>query len=91
MKALEWSQHFSHYKFIFAKTSRAINSAVSGSILPNFELIRDLVVVIVTCIRSQMKVQEWLQESVDTDNFPDGRQLDGYTISSPCELLAQVS
>ena len=35
MKSLEWSQHFSHYKYI--------------GIGPNFELIRDFIVTLVTC------------------------------------------
>ena len=51
MKALEWPQHFFHYKSmrIFFKRSRAANSAVHGQIWPNFELIQDLMVVLVTC------------------------------------------
>ena len=46
MKKLDWSQHFSHYKsmgyFFF-------NSSVPGQILPNFEPIRGLMVVFITC------------------------------------------
>ena len=51
MKELEWSQDFSHYKSmgIFSNHSRAANSAVLGSIWPNFELVRDLMDVLVTC------------------------------------------
>ena len=50
MKALEWSQHFSHYKSmgIFFKRSGAAYSSVSGPILPNFEPIRHFMVVLVT-------------------------------------------
>ena len=51
MKALEWSQQFSHCKsmVIFFKRSRAANSAVHNWIWPNFELIREFMVVLVTC------------------------------------------
>ena len=47
IKVLEWSQHFSHYKsmgiFLDAKAQ------LTGQILPNFERIRDFMVVLVTC------------------------------------------
>ena len=51
MKQLERSQDFSHYKYmgIFFRRSRAANSAVLGRIWPKFELVRDLMVVLVTC------------------------------------------
>ena len=50
MKALEWSQHFSHYKpGDFFRRSRAANSAVLGPIWPNFELVPDVMDVLVTC------------------------------------------
>ena len=51
MKALECSQDFSHYKSmgIFSRRSRAANSAVLGPIWPNFELVRDVINVLVTC------------------------------------------
>ena len=52
MKALEWSQHFSDCKsmgFFFFRRSRAANSTVHGRILLNFELIRDFMVLLVTC------------------------------------------
>ena len=51
MKELEWSQDFSHYKSmgIFARRSRAANPAVLGPIWPNFELVRDVIDVLVTC------------------------------------------
>ena len=50
MKELECSQDFSHYKSmgIFHR-SRAANSAVLGPIWPNFELVRDIMDVLVTC------------------------------------------
>ena len=34
---------------VFFKRSRAANSAVNGRILPNFELLRDIMVVLHTC------------------------------------------
>ena len=46
MKSLECSQDFSHYK---SRRSRAANSAVLGLIWPNFELVRDVMDVLVTC------------------------------------------
>ena len=51
MKALECSQDFSHYKSmgIFFRRSRAANSAVLDPIWPNFELVRDVMDVLVTC------------------------------------------
>ena len=50
MKALEWSQHFSHYKSmgIFPE-SMAANSSVPGQIFLNFEPMRDFIVVLITC------------------------------------------
>ena len=50
MKELECSQDFSHYKSgDFYRCSRAANSAVLGPIWPNFELVRDVMNVLVTC------------------------------------------
>ena len=53
MKELECSQDFSHYKSMpygdFSRHSRAANSAVLGPIWPNFELVRDVMDVLVTC------------------------------------------
>ena len=42
---------FSHYKCtgIFFRRSRAANSIVSGPIWPKFELVRDFMLVLVTC------------------------------------------
>ena len=50
MKELVCSQDFSHYKSmgIFSRRSRAANSAVLGPIWPNFELVRDVINVLVT-------------------------------------------
>ena len=51
MQALEWSQHFSHCKFmgIFFRRSRATNSAIRRRIRLKVELIQYLMVVIPTC------------------------------------------
>ena len=51
MKELEYSQDYSHYKSmgIFSRRSRAANSAVLGPIWPNFELVQDVMNVLVTC------------------------------------------
>ena len=58
MKALKWPQHIIHYNFIgiFSRHQRAANSAVIGRIWPNFEHIRDSVIVLVTC---KMKTLQW--------------------------------
>ena len=51
IKKLECSQDFSHYKSIgiFPDAPRAANSAVLGPIWPNFELVRDVMDVLITC------------------------------------------
>ena len=51
MKELECLQDFPLYKSmgIFSRSSRAANSAVLGPIWPNFELVRDVIDVLVTC------------------------------------------
>ena len=50
MKELECSQDFSHYKYgDFSRRSRAAMSAVLGPIWPKFELVRDVMDVLVTC------------------------------------------
>ena len=51
MKALESSHYFSHCKSmgIFFRSSRATYFTVQGRIVRHFELIRDLIVVLVTC------------------------------------------
>ena len=51
MKKLECSQDYSHYNSmgIFSRRSRAANSAVLGPIWPNFELVRDVIDVLVSC------------------------------------------
>ena len=73
MKELECSQDFSHYKSmgIFSERSRAVNSAVLGPIWPNFELVRDVRDVLITCQYEEdpIKIEalECLQH--DTSNF----------------------
>ena len=50
MKELECPQDFSHYVYgDFSRRSRAANSAVLGPIWPIFELVRDVMDVLVTC------------------------------------------
>ena len=50
MKELECSQDFSHDVYgDFSRCSRAANSAVLGPIWPNFELVRGVMDVLVTC------------------------------------------
>ena len=50
MKELECSQDFSNYKSgDFSRRPRAANSAVLGPIWPNFELVRDVMDVLITC------------------------------------------
>ena len=51
IKTQECLEDFSHYKSkgVFFKRSRAANSAVLGRILPNFELVIDIMIVLHTC------------------------------------------
>ena len=51
MKEIECSQDFSPFKsiWVFSRRSRAANYAVLGPIRPNFELVRDVMDVLVTC------------------------------------------
>ena len=51
MKELECYQDFPHYKSmgIFFRSSRAANSAVLGRIWLKFELVRDIIDVLLTC------------------------------------------
>ena len=49
----EWSQQFSECK---SRHSRGANSAVTGWILPNFEFIRDLTVVLINCKNKEDKI-----------------------------------
>ena len=51
MKELECSQDYSHYKSmgIFPDAEWQLYSAVLGPIWPNFELVRDVIDVLVTC------------------------------------------
>ena len=66
MKELKRSQDFSHYKSmgIFPDAQGAANSAFLGPTWPNFELVRDVMDVLDTCmkkIRSKMKALECSQ------------------------------
>ena len=53
----------------FFRRSRAVNSAVGGPIRPNFELVRDLMHVIVTCKFEKERVKN-SREKVETPFFP---------------------
>ena len=54
MKTLEWSQKLSNYKSMVIFPA---NSTVGGLILPNFELIRDFMVVLVACKNKEEPIQ----------------------------------
>ena len=58
MKVLEWSQHFPHYKSmgIFPEAQVQLTQ-VPGRILPNFEPIRDFMVVLVTCKNKEEQIK----------------------------------
>ena len=50
LKALEWSQHFFHYKSMgIFKTLKGNLPKVQGLIWPNFEPIRDIMGLLVAC------------------------------------------
>ena len=51
MKELEWSQHFSHYKSIgiFPEAQGQLTPQAMFPIWPNFESVRDVMAVLVTC------------------------------------------
>ena len=55
MKVQEWSQHFSHYKSmgIFPDAQ----GQLTHKILPNFEPIRDCIVVHVTCKNEEEQIK----------------------------------
>ena len=67
----KWRHRFSHYKpmGIFSKRSRAANSPVGGPIRPKFELVRDLMHVIVTCKYEEERMKS-SREKVKTPFFP---------------------
>ena len=77
MKALECSQDFSHYKSmgIFPDAQRAANSAVLGPIWPNFELVRDIMDVLVTCKYEEDPIKNEGARVVTTlySNFSDAQ------------------
>ena len=49
MKGLEWSQHCSYYNFIFLDTQWQLTPQSMIGFWPNFELIRTLMVFLITC------------------------------------------
>ena len=59
MKELEWSQHFSIISLWgFSRRSRAANSAVHGPIWLNFELVRDVMVFLITCKNEEDSIKK---------------------------------
>ena len=48
---------------IFSRISRAANSAVLGPIWPNFELVRDIMAVLLACKNEEDQIKN--EESVD--------------------------
>ena len=75
MKALECSQDFSYYKSmgIFSRHSRAANSTVLGPIWPNFDIVRDVIGVLVTCKYEEDQIKNEGARVVTTlySNFSD--------------------
>ena len=55
--------------------SRAVNSAVLGPIWPNFELVRDIIVVLVTCkLEEDLTKNEGARGSTTLNiDFPDAQ------------------
>ena len=66
----KWQHHFSHYKSMrIFQTLKAANSTVSSSIRPNFELLRALMHVIITC-KYEKDRRKNSREKVATPFFP---------------------
>ena len=58
LKALEWSQHFSHYKSMgIFKTLKGSKPQVQGLIWPNFEPIRDIMGLLVACKNEEDQIK----------------------------------
>ena len=59
MKVLEWSQHFSHYKSmgIFPDAQGQLTHKSLVRKLPNFEPIRDFMVVLLTCKNKEEQIK----------------------------------
>ena len=50
LKALEWSQHYSHFKYMgIFQTLKGSYSTVQGRIWPNFKPIQDFMGILVAC------------------------------------------
>ena len=91
----------------FPRRARAANSAVGGQNWPNFEHIRDFMVVLVRELSIAMETsfqirsgpqpdaahfsQRYSCLNVFTDRQTNGRRLEYLPISSPCEPSAKVS
>ena len=75
LKALEWSQQISHYKSMvfFRRSQRAANSTGQGLIWPNFEPIKDLMVVLVTCKNGEDPIKGVRVVTTLSINFQDAQ------------------
>ena len=100
MKALEWPQGFLHYNPMGAicchgnQSSNPISLKTSCSFTPTPMML----LLKFDCDQhtgcgdtSCLKVWTLTHTHTHTDTLTDRRRLDWYTISSPCEPLAQVS
>ena len=56
--------------FFFSRFSRAANSAVLGPIWPNFELVRDVIDVLVTCKNEEDPIKNESATVFDHKIFP---------------------
>ena len=89
LKALEWSQHFSHYKYmgIFPNAKGQLTH-VPGQILLNFEPIRDIMGFLVTCKNEEDSIKNEGARLVTTlfINFSDTQgQLTPKSVMKSCQ------
>ena len=75
---------FSHYKSmgIFFRRSRAANSVVLGRIWLKFELVRDIMVVLVTASMKKIQIKNWVGECRDVTPTKLQSQMKKETISN---------
>ena len=67
LKALEWSQHFSHYKIMgFFKTLKGSLPTVQGLICPHFEPIQAFIVDLATCKNEEDPIKNEVARVVKT-------------------------
>ena len=65
LKALKWPQ----YKILIFQTLKAANSAVRGRIWPKFELMRAIVVILVTCKNEEVPLKNKDARVATTQNI----------------------